>query len=54
MAAASEGKTEIVQLLLDKGVDVNAQGGKYGTALQAAASEGKTEIVDCIMVALSG
>jgi len=29
----------IVNLLLEKGADVNAQGGHYGNALQAAASE---------------
>ena len=30
---------EVVQLLLDKGADVNAKGGKYGNALQAAVRE---------------
>ena len=29
-------KFEDMQLLLDKGADVNAQGGKYGTALRGA------------------
>jgi hypothetical protein len=29
-----------VELLLRKGADVNAQGGKYGTALQAASYGG--------------
>ena len=28
--------SEIVKILLEKGADVNAQGGKYGNALQAA------------------
>jgi ankyrin repeat protein len=34
-----------VQLLLEKGADVNAQGGNYGNALQAAASNGNEGIV---------
>ena len=37
---AWNGKIEIVQLLLERGADVNVQGGKYGNALQAAAREG--------------
>ncbi|KAF1828432.1 hypothetical protein BDW02DRAFT_512307, partial [Decorospora gaudefroyi] len=30
----------VVKLLLDKGADVNAQGGRYSNALQAALSGG--------------
>jgi ankyrin repeat protein len=37
------------KLLLDKGADVNAQGGKYGTALYAAASEGQADIVQLLL-----
>ncbi|KAF8507548.1 hypothetical protein JB92DRAFT_2680050, partial [Gautieria morchelliformis] len=33
------------QLLLDQGADINAVGGKYGTALQAAVSGGRKKIV---------
>ena len=39
-AASYEGHEKIVQLLIEKGVDVNAQGGKYGNALQAALKRG--------------
>jgi ankyrin repeat protein len=51
--AASLGQAGIVQLLLDKGADVNAQGLisgsehglKYGTALEAAELSNKPEVV---------
>ena len=43
------GRLEIVTLLLDRGADVNATGGKYGTALVAAASNGKLEIVTLLL-----
>ncbi|GAB1312302.1 Ankyrin repeat-containing domain protein [Madurella fahalii] len=48
-AAASEGYNDIVEILLEKGADVNAQGGYYGTALQAAASEGDNDIVEILL-----
>jgi hypothetical protein len=32
-------------MLLDQGADVNAQGGHYGSALQAASAEGHKEVV---------
>ena len=35
--AASEGHWNVVKLLLERGADVNVQGGSYGNALQAAA-----------------
>jgi ankyrin repeat protein len=35
-AASLQGHEAIVKLLLEKGADVNAQGGHYGNALQAA------------------
>ncbi|KAF2788984.1 hypothetical protein K505DRAFT_254314, partial [Melanomma pulvis-pyrius CBS 109.77] len=35
-AASAGGYKEIVIVLLDKGANVNAQGGEYGNALQAA------------------
>lgn len=44
-SAACSGNKEIVQVLLDKGADVNAEGGKYGNALQAAAANGHKETV---------
>ena len=33
------GHDKMVQMLLEKGADVNAQGGYYGNALQAASYE---------------
>ncbi|PYH43034.1 ankyrin repeat domain-containing protein, partial [Aspergillus saccharolyticus JOP 1030-1] len=43
------GYTEIVQLLLKEGADVNMQGGRYGNALQAASARGHTEIVQLLL-----
>jgi hypothetical protein len=37
--AKSKGREQIVKLLLEAGADVNAGGGKYGSALRAALSE---------------
>ena len=36
LLAAENGHKKVVKLLVDKGADVNAQGGDYGNALQAA------------------
>ncbi|OQD66277.1 hypothetical protein PENDEC_c056G05958 [Penicillium decumbens] len=38
-----------VQLLLEKGAEVNAQGGEYGNALQAASCRGHEEIVQLLL-----
>ncbi|KAJ5781180.1 hypothetical protein N7457_006340 [Penicillium paradoxum] len=49
-AARIKDNTSIVQMLLDKGADVNVQGGKYGTALQAAARiKDNTSIVQMLL-----
>ncbi|EXU98136.1 ankyrin repeat protein, partial [Metarhizium robertsii] len=48
-AASFRGHLEIVKLLLDKGADVNAQGGLYGTTLHAASSGGHLEIVQLLL-----
>ncbi|KAF1810116.1 hypothetical protein P152DRAFT_401955 [Eremomyces bilateralis CBS 781.70] len=40
---------DIVELLLGKGADVNAQGGTYGNALQAASSGGNKDIVELLL-----
>ena len=37
-----------MQQLLDKGADVNAQGGHFGNALQAALAGGHKEIVQLL------
>ena len=45
LQAASDGRhDQIVQRLLEKGADVNAQGGRYCTALQAASVRGHDQI----------
>ncbi|OCK73444.1 hypothetical protein K432DRAFT_280544, partial [Lepidopterella palustris CBS 459.81] len=36
-------------LLLSKGADVNAQGGRYGNALQAASVGGHNKIVELLL-----
>lgn len=41
----------MVQLLLDKNADVNAQGGRYGNALQAALVRGHKEVVQLLQTA---
>jgi ankyrin repeat protein len=49
MIAAEKGHTKIVQLLLEKGADVNAKN-KYGeTALMYAAENGHTETVQLLL-----
>jgi ankyrin repeat protein len=35
----------VVRLLLEKGANVHAEGGEYGTALQAASAEGHEAVV---------
>ncbi|XP_014551952.1 hypothetical protein COCVIDRAFT_30599 [Bipolaris victoriae FI3] len=39
----------MVELLLDKGAEVNAQGGEYGNALQAAVAGNHTAIVELLL-----
>ena len=36
-------------MLLDKGADINAQGGEYGNALQAALSEGHGQVMQMLL-----
>ncbi|KAJ7430231.1 ankyrin repeat-containing domain protein, partial [Mycena latifolia] len=43
--AASDGHESVARLLIEMGADVNAQGGKYGTALQAASHWGYEAVV---------
>jgi ankyrin repeat protein len=39
----------VVRLLLDKGADINVQGGDYGNALQAASANGHEMIVRLLL-----
>ena len=48
-AASAGGHVNIVQLLLDKDADVNAQGGVYGNALQAASRRGHETVVRILL-----
>ncbi|OAL48192.1 purine and uridine phosphorylase, partial [Pyrenochaeta sp. DS3sAY3a] len=45
MVACFFGHIAVVRLLINKGANVNAQGGHYGSALQAASEEGHEQIV---------
>ncbi|KAI4117565.1 MAG: hypothetical protein LQ338_007526 [Usnochroma carphineum] len=48
-AASAGGHEEIVQIILEKGADVNAQGGYFGTALQAASYMGHSAVVQILL-----
>jgi ankyrin repeat protein len=39
----------VVQLLLEKGADVNAQGGPFGNALHAASVQGHRAVVQLLL-----
>ena len=39
---------EVVRILLYRGADVNAQGGKYDNALYAASKDGHREVVEIL------
>ncbi|KAI1307434.1 ankyrin repeat-containing domain protein [Xylaria venustula] len=48
-AAARSGQTHSVKLLIDKGANVNARGGKYRSALNAAVFKGFWAIVEILL-----
>ncbi|KAL8899297.1 MAG: hypothetical protein Q9207_006267 [Kuettlingeria erythrocarpa] len=48
-AASLGGHEKIVQMLLDQGADINAQGGHYSNALQAALAGGYKKIVQMLL-----
>ncbi|OBT58918.1 hypothetical protein VE04_00567, partial [Pseudogymnoascus sp. 24MN13] len=45
------GWTDIIEQLLSAGANINAQGGKYGNALQAASATGHKKIVELLLTA---
>ncbi|KAJ5267434.1 hypothetical protein N7478_000692 [Penicillium angulare] len=47
--ASLNGYDKVVQLLLEKGAEVNAQGGNYGNALRAASLRGHDKIVQLLL-----
>jgi hypothetical protein len=48
-AASASGDNAVVSLLLEKGADVNAQGGYYSNALYAASSKGHEAVVRLLL-----
>ena len=47
--AAQDGHQEVAKWLLNKGADVNAQGGGYGNALQVASKRGHEQVVKLLL-----
>jgi ankyrin repeat protein len=47
--ASLQGHGAVVKMLLDAGADMNAQGAKYGNALQAAARFNEEEVVEILL-----
>jgi ankyrin repeat protein len=45
----TRGHGKVVRILLDKGADVNAQGGRYGNALRAASEGGHEKVVKMLL-----
>ena len=48
-AASAKGYEQLVQMLLEAGVDVNAQRGEHGNALQAALSNGHEKVAQMLL-----
>jgi hypothetical protein len=46
---AKLGLSTVTRMLLDKGAEVNAQGGRYGNALQAGSVEGHKQVVKMLL-----
>lgn len=49
MLAVSQGRKEMVQMLLDVGANVNAQDNEGSTAMMCACEHGHTEIVKILL-----
>jgi ankyrin repeat protein len=48
-AAAAKGHVDVVSIVLSHGVEIDARGGRDGTAIQAAALEGKADVVQILL-----
>jgi ankyrin repeat protein len=48
-SVSKTGNIDIATLLIERGADVNAQGGEYGNALQAASLQGHTEVATLLI-----
>ncbi|OQE18125.1 hypothetical protein PENFLA_c022G00387 [Penicillium flavigenum] len=48
-AASLEGHEKVVEMLLNRGADVNAQGGEFGNPLQAASCQGHDKVVQILL-----
>ena len=48
-AALYKGHEKVVELLLSKGADVNAQGGYFGNALQAVLYKSHEKVVELLL-----
>jgi ankyrin repeat protein len=46
---AYQGREQVVKLLIDKGANVNAQGGTYGSALTTASHIGHKPVVKLLL-----
>ncbi|MCJ1267408.1 hypothetical protein MMC22_007293 [Lobaria immixta] len=49
IAASAKGHENVVQILMDAGADLNAQGGFYGNVLQAASAKGHEKVVQILI-----
>jgi hypothetical protein len=49
IVASYYGHLQMVELLIEKGADMNATGRSYGSALQAAAARGQAEMVNHLL-----
>jgi ankyrin repeat protein len=47
--AAEQGHQEVVEMMLEKSSDINAQSGRHGNALYAASVEGRKEVVTLLL-----
>ena len=49
LRAVEENRSSLVRLLIQKGTDLNAQGGRYGNALQTASYQGHEQVVSLLL-----